>query len=439
MHNRILITLAVFCQFLALFPFAVLTEGVGFGGYVWWHYAAIYAAAALFYGCGRFLGAWASRGGFSRRTKPIAVFLARVGFFVPSAAFIVVCAVFHFHTGLYLYLLPACIAAYFGGYLSVGKEYSDVFTRGWFAVYFVAAILSAILLNCTGNKQLVSDGMMQLCVAFGILIVLAAVLTNQTNIDVQTRQRAGGHALVPKGTRRYNAYLIAAVGAAVVGLFLLSGPIASLLFKGIQALLRWLLSLVRAGVQEDPQDGEMAENTADAVEYDMTENPIADLLMFLFEVFIVILIIKFRRQIWGFFKEIFAPLFKVPVREEAVPFVDELSESSDEKTASRELRRSEREIYRRYRRETDPVMKYREGYELFLIKLGASPFPQLNTDTTTIHSAKGEKAFGRHIPEAELDGMVQVYNRVRYGGEVPDERELLELDRIIEAIIRNDK
>lgn len=437
MQNRILSAMAVICQFLALFPFVLVTEGIGFGEYVWWHYAVFYAAIAAFYGCGRLLGTWASHGGFSRKTKPWAVFLSRIGFIVPTAAFIVFCAVLELHSGLYMYLLPGCIVGYFGGYLSAGKGYSDVFTRGWFAVFFVAALISAIMLNFTMNKPLISSGMAQLCTMFGVLIVATAVLTNQTNIDIQTRQRGGGRALLPKGTRSYNAWLIAVVGAVLIGLFLFSEPLAGLLFKGIQAFMRWLLSLFRSGEQIDSDGVEMAENTADKMEYYANESPIGDLLMLLLAALIVFLIVKFRRQIWAFFKEIFSPLFKAQEQEEAVPFYDEFSSSTDERMSSRERRRTERELYRRYRRETDPVMKYREGYEIFLVRLGMSPFPQLTTDTTTIHSDKGEKAFGGQVPDSRLDGMVLVYNRVRYGGEIPSEQELEELDRIINTITRN--
>ncbi|MGN1341067.1 MAG: hypothetical protein ACI4WS_12305 [Oscillospiraceae bacterium] len=434
MHKQILPALAVFCQFLALFPFIVLTEGIGFGGYTLWHYAVFYAAVAVFYLCGRLLGICAANRGLSRRARPWVMFLSRIGFIAPAVVFCVVCAVLELHSGLYIYLLPGCVAGYFGGYLSTGREYSDIFTRGWFAAYFVAAILAAGLLSFTRDKALSSAGMTQLCVGFGVIIVLAAVLTNQTNIDMQTRQRAGGRAVLPKGTRSYNALLIAGAGALVVGLFLLTGPVTRILMDGIKALLRWLLSLLRQDEAEDLVDGEMQENTNSEMQYYENDNPFADLLMLVFWAVILFLAVKFRRQIWNFFKEIFQPLFKVPQDEEQAPFVDELSASGVTMQSEREQRRSERELYRRYRRETDPVLKYRQGYELFLANLKRTPFSQLATDTTTVHSDKGDKAFSTRVSEQELDGMIKVYDRVRYGGEVPQPQELEALDRIIEAI-----
>ena len=434
MHKKLLMALAVLCQFLVLFPFLVMSEGIGFGGFTWWHYAAMYAAAAAFWAVGRLLCGWASGAGLSRRGRAWAVFLSRVGFIAPGAAFCVVCGMAGLHSGLYLYLLPGCIAAYFGGYLSVGKDYSEVFSRGWFGVYFVAAVIAAVLLSFTHDDLICSTGMSQLCVSFGALIIVAAVLTNQTNIDVQTRQRAGGRAVLPAGVRRTNALMIAAVGAVIVGLFMFAKPFGNALFEGIRALVRFLMSLLNRGRQDVEDDNELAENTGDPIDYTTNENPYADLLMYLLAAGIVFLIVKFRRQIWGFIREIFAPLFKEPVREEAAPFFDEVSASGDAKYSSVSGARTERELLKRYRRETDPAMKYREGYELFLMRLGRTAFPQLPTDTTTLHTDKGAKAFAGRVPEGDIPEMIRTYDRVRYGGEIPDSNELERLDRLLQNI-----
>lgn len=434
MHKKLLMALAVVCQFLALFPFLVMSEGVGFGGFTWWHYVAMYAAAAAFWAVGRLLCGWASGAGLSRRGRAWAVFLARVGFIAPGAAFCVVCGLAGLHSGLYLYLLPGCISAYFGGYLSVGKDYSDVFSRGWFGVYFVAAVISAVLLSFTHDDYIYSAGMTQLCVSFAALIVGAAVLTNQTNIDVQTRQRAGGRAVLPPGVRRTNALMIAAVGAVTVGLFLFAKPFGSALFEGIKALVRLLMSLLNRGRQGAVDDSQLAENTAEAIDYTTNENPYADLLMYLLAAAIVYLIVRFRRQIWGFIREIFAPLFKQPEREETAPFFDEVSASGDAKYDSTRVRRTERELLKKYRRETDPAMKYREGYELFLMRLGRTAFPQLPTDTTTLHTDKGGKAFAGRVQSGDIAAMIRTYDRVRYGGETPDNTELERLDRLLDDI-----
>ena len=247
------------------------------------------------------------------------------------------------HSGLYLYLLPGCIAAYYGGSLSVGRDYSEVFSSGWFGVYFVAAVIAAVLLSFTHNDFICSAGMTQLCVSFGALIIGAAVLTNQTNIDVQTRQRAGGRAVLPAGVRRSNALMIAVVGAVILALFLFAKPFGNAILECIKAVVRFLLSLLNRGREDVDDDNELAENTSDVIDYTTNENPYADLLMFLLAAGIVFLVVKFRRQIWGFIREIFAPLFKEAVGGAPAPFFDEVSSSGDAKYASRSSARTERE------------------------------------------------------------------------------------------------
>ena len=426
MQEKILSALAVLCQFLTLCPAVVVTEGAAFGGFVWWHYFAMYAVIALFYVSGRALGLWSSRAGLSRKAKPWAMFLARTGFILPGVLFCVVGGLCGLHAGVFLYFLPGCVAGYFGGYLSAGKCYSDIFTRGWFAVYFVLAIVAAVLLNFTHDEAVINSGMAQLSASFIILIAGAAVLTNQTNIDMQTRQRAGGKAVLPAGVRSYNAKLIAGAAGLIAVLCLFARPIAGGIFSLLKMLIQWLISLLNRNIADDPQDGEMDENTAEDFDFPVNENPLFQLLIYV--------LIRFRRQIWTFIKELFQPLFKLPVQETQQPFIDEFSDSTQRGISVREQRRTERELVRRYRRESDPALKFRAGYELYLIRLGASAFPQLPTDTTTVHSDKGERAFGERLENGEVSRMVRTYDRVRYGGETPDNEDLAELDRLLTEI-----
>ncbi len=434
MYKRVLTVLAVFGQLLAVYPFAVLAEGVGFGSYTWWHYFLMYGGIGVFYGCGRLLGCWVGSGSFSRRVKPFVTFLARIGVIAPTVLFCVVCALMNAHSGLYIYLLPGCIASYYAGYLSFGKDYSDIFTRGWFAVFFVASVLAAILIGFTHDDALVSDGTTQLCVSFGVMMITAAILTNQTNIDVQTRQRAGGRAVLPRGVRSYNSLLIAGAGAVILFLCLFAKPAAEGITSLLKLFIARILSLLRDRGDTDYMQGDMENNSSDTIDYFQNSNEFAQLMIYLLIAVMVLLAVKFRRQLWRFIKDIFAPLFRVNIEEQPSPFVDEVSASSDVRLHSRENLRTEREILRKYRREADPVLKYRLGYELFLMRLGRSAFPQLPTDTTTIHRSKGGMAFGGRTDESGLEEMVRQYNRVRYGGEIPGSAALEQLDRVLEEI-----
>lgn len=434
MQEKILSALAVLCQFLTLYPAVVVTEGAAFGEFVGWHYFAMYAVIALFYISGRVLGQWSSKAGLSRKARPWAMFLARTGFILPGVLFCVIGGLSGLHAGVFLYLLPGCVAGYFGGYLSAGKSYSDIFTRGWFAVYFVLAIVAAVLLNFTHDSAVINSGMTQLSASFVILIAGAAVLTNQTNIDMQTRQRAGGKAVLPAGVRSYNAKLIAGAAGLIAALCLFARPIAGGIFSLLKMLIQWLISLLNRNSADDPQDGAMDENTAEDFDFPVNENPLFQLLIYVLVGVLIFLAVKFRRQIWAFIKEIFQPLFRLPVQETEQPFIDEFSDSTERGVSVREQRRTERELVRRYRRESDPALKFRAGYELFLIRLGGSAFPQLPTDTTTVHSDKGERSFGERLQSGEISAMVRTYERVRYGGGTPDSAELAELDRLLTEI-----
>ena len=83
-----------------------------------------------------------------------------------------------------------------------------------------------------------------------------------------------------------------------------------------------------------------------------------------------------------------------------------------------------------YRREQDPVQKYRKGYLLFLLRLDRTAFPHLPSDTTTVHGKKGELAFRRN----DIEKMVGEYNAVRYGGAIPDEYQLSAQERLLNEL-----
>lgn len=434
MQGKILSGLAIFCQFLALFPVAVITEAAAFGEYVWWHYILMYAVLAGFFCVGRLARLWSIGANFSRRIRPWVMFLARIGFILPVLIFCVCGRFLGLHTGIYLYFMPGCIAAYFAGYLGAGKGYSDIFTRGWFAVYFILAVIGALLINFTYDKSLISGGMTQLCVSFVLLIIGAAVLTNQTSIDFQTHQRAGGKSVLPTGVRSYNAKLILGIAALISALCFLAQPISSGIFALLKMLLRWLLSLIRRDDTDNPELGAMEENTADSVNFSVNGNSFFQLMMYLLIFVLILLAVKFRRQIWSFFRDLLSPLFRLPEEELISPFVDEFADSTERKASRREHQKTKRNLLRKYRRETNPAEKYRVGYELFLTRLAETPFNGLPTDTTTIHSDKGGLAFRERLDGKEIEEMVETYNRVRYGGVYPTTEEQGKLDRLLMTI-----
>lgn len=430
MSSTFLKFIAILAQFLSVFPFIVLCEGVGYGGYTWWHYPTLYAVFALFYICGRVCVAWAASGKHSRGFRPVAIFLSKAALAVPVIAYLIVCGVLELSTALFIYALPAAIIMYYGGYSTHKKEYSDIFTRGWFALYFVLALLFSLIIYFTKDDSIMSVAGYQFCIGFGVLIVLAAILTNQTNIDICTHQRDSGRVALPKGLRSYNCGLVAAVVAVVVALLLFAVPLGQLLLLGLKQILMFILNVLRS-LGGTPSEGDMlSEPEAGGFGVGGSDNSFAAALTVLLFIGFVVLIIVFRKQIAEFFRELVAPLFRLKENEEQIAYMDEFSEISDKRGTSRKKR--EQQLYKLYRKENDPIKKYRIGYRLMLLRLSLTQYPPVPTDNTDIHRVKGENG----LRNESVRHIVGIYNDVRYSGRVPTTEELLFEESFIEQIRR---
>ncbi len=430
MSSTFLKTIAVIAQFLSVFPFVVLCEGVGYGGYTWWHYFALYAVFALFYICGRVCVAWAVSGKHSRSFRPKAIFLSRAALAVPVIAFFVVCGIFELSTALYIYALPAAIIMYHGGYSTHGKEYSDIFSRGWFALYFMAALVCSLIIYFTKDKDIMSAAGYQFCIGFGVLIVLAAILTNQTNIDICTHQRDSGKLALPNGLRSYNCWLSAAVVAVIVALLLFAVPLAQLMWLGLKQILGLILSLIRNLGSSEPSDVILPGGEGGSVAVESGDNSFAAAASVFLILALIGIIILFRKQIASFCRGIVAPLFRLKDDEEHIAYMDEFSEIPDMRDISR--RKREQQLYKLFRKESDPIRKYRLGYRLMLFRLTMTQYPPVPTDNTDIHKVKGENA----LHNDNVRQIVGIYNDVRYSGRIPTTEELSFEERFIEEIRR---
>ena len=429
MNEKGLVLVAVCCKLFALFPFVVVTEGVGLGKFVWWHYLVIFAMFALFFVLGFILCQWAETAGFSAKKKPWALFWSRAAVAVPSIAFFAVVLSAKLSTGLLLYTLPALIIAFFAGHSTFGRGFTDIFTTAWFGLFFVSALIASGLLWFTHDDAISTAGTFQLCFAFGILIVTAAVLTNQTNIDLRTRQRSSGMSVLPSGLRLYNAGLIAAICAVTVGLFLFAKPLAQMIWSGVTALGRIIMGLFHDR-QLQPDYEHESEQFGEVIPWEESGNDLFSALNVLVAVGVILLLIRFRKEIFELIKGLFAPLFKERVVFDDIPFTDEFTDSAIKHNASRLRKKTAQQLSKLYKKETDPVLKYRYGYGLFLLRLNDTPFAALPADTTTVHCTKGRQAFRRE----DIDRVVRVYNDVRYGCVIPDEKELSFQQELLEQI-----
>lgn len=433
---KILLAAAVFGQFLALLPLAVAFCGLGIKRYEPWVYCAVYAVWAVFYAAGYFCGKLAHelelRGKPSRKAQPAVMFISRAAVLVPAAVFIAVIMIAKISVMALFYVLPGGIIAFFGAHGGEGKGYTDKFSRGWFALYFVSGLIAAMLLWSSHEETLAADGISRICIGFAVMILLSALLANQTNIDLCTKQRAGGKSVLPDGLRRYNAVLITVICSVTVGLFLFAKPLAGLIKQLIALIMRGFLAVMEtfgSCVRTEPED--MLPDSSANVSEPQTGfmSGIANIVLVLLVIGMLIVLFLLRKQIWSLIKSIFEPLFRAKTPPSDIPFYDEILVSDARRLAPRARRRAERELARQYRRESDPALKYRYGYALFLVRLGKTDKPPFPADTTAVHREKGERAFERDL--GELSG---VYNRVRYGGTVPTEGELLEQEQLLTEI-----
>lgn len=415
MKKTLLDKTALFCRILSLFPFVVLTEAAGFGEYVWWHYPAFFAMISLFYAAGYLSGKIIASAHFPKAVRPLAVFASRAAVILPVIAFIILTHTLDLPIMLYMYALPAGVIAYFSGYRAYGQEYSDLFSVGWFGLFFVAAVVACLILNFSHMTELYSSAVLQFSLVFGLIIVLASLLANQTNIDQRTRQRSAGKSVLPNGLRGYNAMLITGISAAVIALFLLAKPLAALIVKGIGAFISLILALIRDNGAELEYGPVTDGGNAAGGLVDPASNTFFTIAWTAAVILALVIMIRFRKQILNFFKEFFAPLFRESRRESPKPFADEITDTLSRSGALRFRRRSEQQLLKQYRKETDPLKKYRLGYRLFMMRLSRSAFPPLSSDTTTVHAQKGVSAFRRY----EIREMVSVYNGVRYGDKIP--------------------
>lgn len=416
--------LACLAQLAALFPFAVIYEALALEMLVVWHFAVIYAVWIGFGLVGWLSGLLLESLGKRRLPKkliPVVNFLGRSCIVLPLAAFILVGIRLNIHGGAFVYLLPAAMLSYYGGERSVGKSYSDVFTKAWFALFVTAALLVTFILAITKATGVSSAAAWLMCPAFGVMVLLSAVLANQTNIDSRTRQRSYGRAVLPAGLRRYNTVLVMIIFTLTLGVFLFSRQLGALIRAMTSAIMKAAMYLTEQisklfrPVQEEAPPVESGEPISAPV----SETHAADIVTVLLIAILVVLVIVFRKQIAAAIKSLFAPLFRSRRRESDMPFADEITSSAAKQLSARQRRKAERDLARQYARETVPERKFRLGYALFLAELNNTPHKPRPSDTTDDHREKGKAAFGED-PAA----ITETYNNVRYGDIPPTAEEL---------------
>lgn len=433
--------LAVLGQLASLFPFAVIFEALTVKQLVVWHFFAIYAVWIVFRACGWFVGKQINslqKRRLPKKLIPLTNFLSKIGVAVPIAAFIALGVWQNFDFSAYVFIMSAGIIIYFGGNLSIGRSYSDIFSRSWFVLDLVASIATMLAMTISKATEVSGTAGYMLCVGFAVVTLLSAVLANQTNIDTQTKQRDAGKAVLPEGLRRYNALLVIGIVTVTLGLFVFAKPLAALLKNVIGVLFAAIFFVIDKVLNLFSTD-DVTDIPTDLEEDDALwfENygggSVGNVIFAVVLIAVIVLLIRYRKQVFDVIKNavknLFAPLFRSRDKTFDTPFADEITSSDAKLTSPRALRKAERELERRYSRETSPERKYRLGYALFLTRLRRTEQPPVPSDTTDAHREKGERAFGE-----DLGGFSAAYNKVRYADLPPTADELAAADELLRRI-----
>lgn len=429
-----LTVLAYVGQFAALFPFVIAFEVLGAGAFAVWHFPLFYGIWLAFWAAGLLIGVlirrMENRRKVSKKLLPFMYFLTKIGFLLPAAIFIMVGIWLRADIAVCFFALLGGVPIYYGGSLYVGKPYSEVFSKAWFMLYTVSAVIFTVLFSLSENNKAAPRGKFLLCAGFAVIVLFSAIIINQANVDACTNQRDRGRTVLPWGLRRYNALLGVGVFVVALGLFAFARPIAAFFKSMIGALIRAFAYIIERldQLKPDKEQTTSLPETEDAVFANSNEIFI-DVAFTLSTIVLVVLIFIFREPIIAGIKNFFSFLFKKKNRGNNSPFADEISKSTAKSPSKRMKKKAERELERRYSRETSPNRRYRLGYALFLTRLSRTDAPPEPADTTDIHREKGESAFGENLRE-----LSETYNMVRYADVQPTEEELSAQNELLRRI-----
>lgn len=419
--------LAYIGQFAALFPFAVALE-VGVGGFTPWHFAAIYGVWASFWAIGLLFACLVRRvkrrASLPKKLVPIMSFLLKIGFFVPTALFVTAFVLLSFNVAVYFFVLSGGIVIYFGGCFGLGRNYSEIYSKSWLALYIILSIFLTIFFAVSEQGENTSAGSLLLCVGFAFIVMVTALVANQSNIDNCTNRRDRGKSVLPWGLRRYNALIGLGVFAVALGAFAFAKPVGKLLGMLLVMIIRGFMYIAKViDSWLFPSDEPIKTDPSSDRDFDeqamFGSGSANDVILIVMLVVLIVMIIVFRRGILGAIKSFFAQLFKDKRRESDAPFADEITSGTKKPPTARMKRKAERDLERRYLNEKSPERRYRLGYELLLLRLAKTSQPPKPADTTDIHREKAESAFGE-----DLSVITETYNRVRYADARPTAKEL---------------
>lgn len=416
MRSGILKFLAVISFGLVTFPFVLTNDVLSFENISVLRMLAYYAGFGAVFGVGYVFGRITIR---RKKLIPLERLVGILSFCVALLLLAITDEV-----GIIFAAGVSCVLWYFLGERAARKHYADIFPAFMFGVYIVVTLICYLFYGAMSDKELKDPVQTAVIIAFMVEMCLAALLINQSGIYDKANRRRETRTMLPKGLSGYNAALVTGVTVGGLLLYVFADKIVWLLNEIIRLLIKLFVFMMNG--YSEFRSIEAGDNGADYT--GNMEYRSYDILNLLFFVFVTVMVVVFRRQLWQAIKDFFSRIAGFFTKEtqlsDAEPeFVDVFEQVSDVRKI-KDL--SYQTLMKRYRKETDPVKKYRLGYGVLLWQMKYCRAKLSVADTVTDQYEKGREIFG-----AELQAITSAYDRLRYDGETVTAEQLSALDSLI--------
>lgn len=333
--------------------------------------------------------------------------------------------------------------------------YGDILSKKMLIVFLITNVFGLIISRIIGANSLNALGIIVMLIEIAIVALAYAVVSNQQNIDFQLRRRKNTDEQLPPRVRHFNLTLVLVM--IIIAIFSIAlSPIIVFAMRGIINLailgLRSLLSLfidtgdsgeIGQGNQLPPGQGNI----------DIWQNPIIYLLEFLAVVGIAYLVIKFRKQILNKialgFKKIIAFISDILNRQlkeqDSINnryYYDEtikIQRSEISNIREQNELRIWRRKYRKYKKSSDNEDKYRIGYRLIrdyhmILSRTWSDFNGIKASDTPY---EGLAKLSRSPEYDAFADITDGYSYLHYGGILPTDEDIINMNRYLHLAYRN--
>ncbi len=385
------------------------------------------------------------------RTEPKKLFRARLLSVLCAAAFAVLTLVVLniadgfteeklFNFGSCASLVAAVLMWYIVGMKLNERSFSDVFTFPWLAAYLTESFFCYIF--AAFQQSMINDfydgfsaALSSCCTLIAVQIIVMSMLTvlliNQSNIDAQIDRRKNVNLIVPRGLKAHNARLIITVCAVILILMLFKDAIAGFL-AWIATTTAKIADMLLMNIRR--QTAPMMEGSGEIRPGMMPGNSSGehDIALYLALIAVVVLVIVFRKKIVVLFKFVANKVFgRLSKPNEAENDTEDYTDRYEVIYRRREKAEnvSPSELLKRYKKEHDPVKKYRTGYRLYLMWLGKRS--RKMSPSFTVEQQEKE-ADGLYFGECDIHKISDCYSDIRYDDSRSTEEN--EMNRLINEL-----